>query len=131
MGTTGKTAVTLEQAIKAVGGSGGVKTTIAKRLNVTRQTIDNYLDRWATFRQAYEDEKSGVDDAAVSVVMNDIINNKNVDTAKWWVARKLDEFSDKSRHEVTGADGRDLIPELTQEQIDERLRAIIAEVPQD
>ena len=92
----GKTAVTAEQVIAAMKDSGGVKTTIAKRLNVTRQTIDNYLERWSTVRDAYIEEKSGVDDAALSVVMADIVTNKNVDTAKWWIARKLDEFKDKS-----------------------------------
>ena len=97
-----RTVVTAEQAIEALKGSGGVKTTIAKRLGVSRWTIDNYLDRWSTFRQAYEDEKSGVDDAAVSVVMADIVNRQNVETAKWWIARKLDEFNDKSKVEHSG-----------------------------
>ncbi|MCB1719062.1 MAG: helix-turn-helix domain-containing protein [Candidatus Competibacteraceae bacterium] len=94
-----KTAVTAEQVIKAIKSSGGVKTTIAKRLNVTRQTVDNYLRRWVSVRDAYLEEKSGVDDAALSVVMQDIVNGRNVQTAKWWIERKLDEF--KPKHDLT------------------------------
>jgi DNA-directed RNA polymerase specialized sigma subunit len=93
----GTVKITAEQAIEALKGTGGVKTTIAKRLKVTRQTVDNYLNRWSTFQQAYLDEKASVDDAAVSVVMADIMNNHNVETAKWWIARKLPEFSDTSK----------------------------------
>ena len=93
------TTVTAEQVITAIKGSGGVKTTIAKRLNVTRQTVDNYLRRWVSVRDAYLEEKSGVDDAALSVVMQDIVNGRNVQTAKWWIERKLDEF--KPKHDLT------------------------------
>ncbi len=94
-----KTAVSADEVIKAIKGSGGVKTTIAKRLNVTRQTVDNYLSRWATVRDAYIEEKAGMDDMALSVVMQDIVQNKNVNTAKWWIERKLDEF--KPKHDFT------------------------------
>lgn len=95
MGT--QTSKTAAEVIKAIKGTAGVKTTIAKKLGVSRQTVDSYLARWSTVREAYEEEKAGVDDAAVSVIINDIINNKDVGTAKWWVARKLDEFADKQR----------------------------------
>lgn len=109
MGTQGKTAVTAEQVIKAIKSSGGVKTSIAKRLGVTRQTFDNYLDRWVTVKEAYEEEKAGVSDAARSVVIADIVNNRSVETAKWWLRMKeSDEFSDKSKHELTGKDGEPL-----------------------
>ncbi len=113
----GKTAVSAKQAIAALKGTGGVKTTIAKKLGVARQTVDVYLDRWPTFKEAYQAEKSGVDDAAVSVVMHDIVNNRNVDTAKWWIARKLDEFKDKRQHDIKIDDLRKLS--------DDELQAII------
>jgi len=97
--STFKTSRTADEVLKAIKASGGVKTTIAKRLNVTRQTIDNYLNRWSTVRQAYIDEKAGIDDLALSVVIEDI-TKKNVETAKWWISKKLDEFKPVQRLEI-------------------------------
>ncbi|MCP5016918.1 MAG: hypothetical protein GY938_16860 [Ketobacter sp.] len=104
------TKVTAKQAIKAVKGTGGVKVAIAKKLNVARQTVDVYLRRWPTFLEAYNEEKCVIDDAALSVVIGDIMTNKDVSTAKWWLAKKNpEEFGDK--REVTIRDWRDKIPE--------------------
>ncbi len=117
--STFKTSRTADEVLKAIKASGGVKTTIAKRLNVTRQTVDNYLNRWSTVRQAYIDEKAGIDDLALSVVIEDI-TKKNVETAKWWISKKLDEFKpvQKVEHDLS-AELLDLIrsKQFTPEQI--------------
>jgi hypothetical protein len=89
------TSYTAEAVIKAIQGTAGVKSKIAERLDVSRQTVDNYLDRWTTVKEAYETEKAHVDDAALSVVIRDIIDNGDVSTAKWWLSKKLPEFNDK------------------------------------
>lgn len=78
-----------EDVIAAIKGSAGIKTTIAKRLSVARQTIDTYIERWVTVKEAYQTEKAGIDDAAQSVVINDILQNRSVETAKWWLRVKM------------------------------------------
>jgi len=88
------TAHTVDEVIIAIKGSAGIKTTIAKRLNVARKTVDAYLERWSTVKEAYMTEKAGIDDAAQSVVINDILQNRSVETAKWWLRVKCaDEFN--------------------------------------
>ena len=117
--STFKTSRTADEVLKAIKASGGVKATIAKRLNVTRQTVDNYLNRWSTVRQAYIDEKAGIDDLALSVVIEDI-TKKNVETAKWWISKKLDEFKPVQKVEMDlSAELLDLIrsKQFTPEQI--------------
>jgi hypothetical protein len=95
-----------DDVIAAIKGSAGIKTTIAKRLNVTRLTIDNYLERWVTVREAYQTEKAGIDDAAQSVVINDILQNRSVETAKWWLRVKMPaEFNPPTITEVSGPKG--------------------------
>ena len=90
----GNTARGAEDVITAIRGSAGIKTTIAKRLNVSRPTVDDYLKRWVTVNEAYQTEKAGIDDAAQSVVINDILQNRSVETAKWWLRVKCaDEFN--------------------------------------
>lgn len=126
---------TLEEVLEAINGSDGIKTVIAKRLNVTRQTLDNYLSRWKTAQDAYEHETSSVSDVARSVVVGNIkaayaaqgeaikAAQREPDPikrlalweaamiesydARWWLARKeRGEFAE--RQEVTGADGEAL-----------------------
>lgn len=108
---------TAESVIAAIKGTAGVKATIARKLNVSRWTVDNYLERWVTVREAYEEEKAGVSDAARSVVIADIVNNRNVETAKWWLRMKeRDEFSDKSQTDITS--GGDKLGDWRDEVVD-------------
>jgi len=102
MGTTKWNA---SDVIEAIQGTGGVKTRIAQKLNVTRQTIDNYLERWVTVREAYEEEKARIDDIARNVIIKSL-KAEDLSTAKWWATMKMaDEFSNKTRQEITGAEG--------------------------
>ena len=97
----GNTAHSASDIITAIRGSAGIKTTIAKRLNVARQTIDSYIERYPTVKEAYQTEKAGIDDAAQSVVINDILQNRSVETAKWWLRVKCaDEFNPPSRQDI-------------------------------
>ena len=62
----------LDEVLEAIKDSGAIKTVIAQRLGVTRQTVDNYLSRWKTAQAAYEDEKEINLDLAESVVISNI-----------------------------------------------------------
>lgn len=115
---------TREEVLNAIAGSGGVKTTIASRLGVTRQTVSAYLLQWSSVQDAYDEECKGTSDIARSIVIGNLkaaysqqaeaAKRKDwagavVDSAdaKWWLKMKeRDEFSE--RQELTGADGTDL-----------------------
>jgi type IV secretory pathway TraG/TraD family ATPase VirD4 len=95
---------TLEQFISAIRGSAGIKATIQRRLGCqSRNTVDNYLKRYATAQAAYDDELASIGDAAESVVIADI-RNKNVETAKWYLTKKHRDrgYGDKSHIEHGG-----------------------------
>jgi hypothetical protein len=62
----------LDQVLKAIKGSDGVKRVIADKLRVCRNTLDNYLREWATAQKAYDAECEGLLDIAESVVVNNI-----------------------------------------------------------
>ena len=101
---------TREEVIEAIKGSAGIKSTVARKLRIHRHTFDNYLNRWKSVRQAYEDERSQVDDAAVSVVVGDIVERKNVETAKWWLRMKMGaEFAPIEKREISGPEKGPLI----------------------
>lgn len=80
---------TLDQFIEAIKGSRGIKETIRSRLGCSRNTVDNYLKRYVTAQQAYNDEVEVVGDVAESLIISDMIANRSVETAKWYAIKKL------------------------------------------
>ena len=65
-------AKTVDEVIKAIDGSGGIKTIIARRLGVARSTVDAYLNRWKAAREAYDSEVEATKDYAESVIVGNI-----------------------------------------------------------
>jgi hypothetical protein len=65
-------AKTVDEVIKAINGSGGIKTVIASRLGVVRSTVDAYLNRWKAAREAYDSEVETTKDFAESVIVGNI-----------------------------------------------------------
>lgn len=59
----------LPVVLAAIKGSRGVKSVIADRLGVTRNTVTNYLDYWATARELYTEERGLLNDMAENVVV--------------------------------------------------------------
>lgn len=99
MSRKGSTKRNSEQILTAIRGSGGVVSTIAQRLDVTRSTVYRYLKK-PRYREAYDDEVSLVLDLAESVVMGNIRASAHrqrasgytevIDSgdAKWYLSRK-------------------------------------------
>jgi hypothetical protein len=111
----------LETVLSAISGSGGIKTVIAQRLGVSRWTVDNYLEKWASAKQAYENEEDINLDIAESVLTTNIRIAHKLQTqtgvpqdtadAKWYLSRKGKRRGYVERSEVTGADGGPLVIE--------------------
>ena len=105
---------TLQEVLKAIKGTGGIKTQIAENLMVDRLTVESYLDRWVTARQAWAVECKINRDNAEHVVTKNIRlakekqdeDNVVVDSrdAKWYLSRVYKEKYSE-RQEVTGPDG--------------------------
>ena len=113
---------TLQEVLKAIKGSGGIKTQIADNLKVERHTVDSYLDRWVTARQAWADEcKLNRDNAEYLVTKNIRLAKKKQDEgvivdakdAKWYLSRVYKEKYSE-RREVAGPDGGALVIEIVE-----------------
>jgi len=102
---------TAQQFISAIPGSGGIKTTIAKRVGCAWHTVDKYVREYPTVAKAYADECEKVLDAAESVIVGDIVDGKEVQTAKWYLTMKGHGrgYQQKQSHEITGQDGEPLV----------------------
>lgn len=98
----GKNGFTAEQFIKAIPGTGGIISTIAKRVGCEWHTAKKYIEEYPTIMQAYLDEKHAIDDRALSVVLKAIVEGNDLSVAMWWVKMKLgDEFHETSRQIVS------------------------------
>lgn len=96
---------TAEQVTAAIKGSAGIKATIARRLDVSRWTVDNYLERWAAVRKVYDEECESIIDLAETVIIKNIQSGDTAD-AKWYLSRKGRHRGYVERQEVTGGDGQ-------------------------
>ena len=113
---------TLDEVLTAIEGSGGIKATIALRLDVSRNTVDNYLKRWATAQEAYTQETETNTDIAESIILGNMQAAlqqqrdlkkeqkpaivESGDAWKYLQYKGRDRgYTPTTRTEVTGADG--------------------------
>ncbi len=93
---------TLEDVIKVFEGSGCVIARVAEKLQVTSQTIFNYMDRWPELQDIRHRERQSMFTTLENVVYESALNGKTED-AKWLLS-KLDRgnFGDKTDITITG-----------------------------
>ena len=91
--------------IKAIPGSGGIVSTIAKRVGCTWDTAKRWVTEKPTVKLAYDNECEVPLDMAHSVVIESI-NKKNVGDAKWYLTKKGGHrgFGDTSRNQNINID---------------------------
>jgi len=111
---------TLDEIIRAIKGSSGIKLVIARSLGVHRNTVNNYLKKYVSAREAYIDEIEAVGDFAESVIIKSI-KNEDVETAKWYARFKLKDRGYSERQEVTGADGGKIETKVTIDEISQSI----------
>jgi hypothetical protein len=116
----GDTKRTLPEVLQAIKGSGGIKMTIARRLGITRPTLDKYIGQWKSAAVALQEEEENGLDVAESVIKGNIqaaakLQQQTnyaiiVDSgdAKWYLSRKGRHRGYVERQEVTGAAGDSL-----------------------
>ena len=95
---------TAEQFIKAIPGTGGIVSLIAKKVGCTWHTARKYIDRYATVQQAWRDECEAVLDLAETQAIG-AIRKGDPQMVRWYLATKGKQRGYTERHEVTGAEG--------------------------
>jgi hypothetical protein len=102
---------TAQQFIEAIPGSGGIVTTIAKRVGCEWHTVKRYIEALPTVKQAYEDERESIGDLSESVLIRNIQIASKVQTeqnipadtadAKWLLARRFKDRGYGEQVDVT------------------------------
>ena len=88
--------LTEEQILKAIKGSFGIMTTIAKRLGIDRNTALKYVNQNEATRQALINEQEGGGDFAETKLFK-LMNDEDGQTIRWYLGRKFPErgYSEK------------------------------------
>ncbi len=101
----GKELYTAKQFIDAIPGTGGIVSTIAKRVGCTWHTAQKYISEYATIQQAYQDECEAVSDMAESILITSMKEGNSQD-AKWWLSRiRAGKFAEKKDINLSNQDG--------------------------
>lgn len=84
-----------EQVIEAIKDSGGIISTIARKLGCTWGTAREYANKWEETRDALKDEKETVLDIAENTLL-DKIKEGDEQSAKWYLSKigKLRGYGD-------------------------------------
>lgn len=112
---------TLQEVLKAIENTGGIKSQIADNLMVDRHTVVGYLDRWVTAENAWADECKRNRDNAEHVITKNIRlakekqddGDKIVDSkdAKWYLSKTYKEkYSDRVEH--AGVEDKPIVVEM-------------------
>lgn len=94
---------TKPKVLTAISGSGGVVTTIAKRLGCTWYTAQQLIQKWDETKEAYDAEKEQLLDLAESTMLQ-AIKNGDISAAKWYLSTQGKWRGYSERHEITGPD---------------------------
>lgn len=85
--------------IDAIPGTGGIISTIARKVGCSWHTAKKYIVEYATVAQAYADECEGITDLAESTVIR-AIKDGDVSAAKWYLTMKGKERGYVDRQEL-------------------------------
>ena len=94
----------IDEIIEAIKGSGGIISTIAKRLGVAWSTADKYIQQSDETKEALADEREAILDMAEGAVYSSI-KEGNTQDAKWLLATKGRKrgFNEKIDVDVNGS----------------------------
>ena len=75
---------TVKQVLAAIETSGGIKTSIARKLKISRFTVDNYEKKYPTIRRAIQEERDVIHDKAESNIF-ERIQNGDLGVSQWYL----------------------------------------------
>ena len=92
-----------EMVLEAIKGSGGIVSTVSKRLGCAWSTARTYIDKWEDTQKAFLDEREAILDMAEGVIDNSV-KDGNTQDAKWVLSTlgKDRGFSEKTQIEHSG-----------------------------
>jgi len=97
---------TTDEFIKAIPGTGGIISQIAKAIGCQWHTAKKYITDHPTVHQSWENERNSITDRAQHNILT-AITKGDLQMSKWWLQVKDPEFIEK--REIGGRDGGPIV----------------------
>ena len=97
-----------QRVIAAIPGSGGIITTIAKRLGCNWYTVNRYIEKYPTVREAYEEEKATILDKAESNIIA-AIHKGDLGVSRWYLSTIGRDRGYVERQEIAGVGNQPIV----------------------
>ena len=104
------------QMAKAIARAKGFVSVVARELNVTPQTVRNYINRYEMCKQAVNDAREAMTDIAEGKLAQNIVNNDSTSII-FYLKTQAKHRGYIERKELTGKDGEALVPKPEGQQI--------------
>ena len=78
---------TVKQVLAAIKNSGGIKTNIARKLRISRLTVDNYEKKYPSIKNAIKEERDQILDKAESNIFGKV-NDGDLGVSQWLLRYK-------------------------------------------
>ena len=111
---SGKPRMTKARVREAIKTSRGLKTIAAKLLNISRQTLYNYIERWPDLQDAFDEVDEELGDFAEGELLK-LIRAGDSSAIRFYLRTKHKHRGYTERTEVTGEGGG---PVQTQQKVD-------------
>jgi hypothetical protein len=125
----GKGLYTAEQFIKAIPGTGGIITAIARKVGCEWNTAKRYIEEYPTIKQAYDNECESMLDMAETELFKAVKSGKDW-AIKYTLATKGKKRGYVERAELTGPGGGQIEQRITVTD-DSILRKLLPELTSD
>ncbi len=109
---------TAEQVIEAIKGSGGIVTSIARKMGANWHTAERYIKTYPTIGQAYKDECESVLDMCESSLFTNIKSGDTSD-AKWFLSKRGKHRGYGDQVDVTSG-GQAIIVNISRRENDDK-----------
>ena len=107
--------ITDEQIAEAIAKTAGNVTLIAEQLKCSRQNIDKRIKASEELLKLQAESVTRVTEIAIAVVVDKIVNKKDVTTAQWWLDRKAKHLGFTRQLEHVGSGGAPIQHAVTAE----------------
>ncbi|ADW21635.1 helix-turn-helix Fis-type [Thermus scotoductus SA-01] len=110
---------TKREVLKAIEGSGGVLSTVARRLGCSWHTAQAYVQRWPETQEAFQAERERILDLAEATLFR-AVQEGDVQAAKWVLSRLGKSRGYGDHVEVSGHQAVEVVlrwPEEEEEEV--------------
>ena len=118
MSTAKAKIITEAQFLEAIAKTGGNYSLMAEQLKCTRQNVSKRINDSAVLIEAVQEATNRITEISIAIVVDNIVNKKNLAVAQWWLERKGKHLGFTRQLEHAGVGGAPIQHAVTEQRAD-------------